>query len=68
QTPDTRHEENLVWLAMLSFSMLYQVRRLATEATYPWERRKVKDDIGYLLLFLRFSGSFFSAKFIFHSF
>lgn len=41
QTPDTRHEENLAWLAMLSFSMLYQVRRLATEVTYPWERRKV---------------------------
>jgi hypothetical protein len=41
QTPDTRHEENLTWVTMLSFAMLYQVRRLAVEVKYPWEGRKV---------------------------
>jgi len=41
QTPDTWHEENLAWLAMLSFAMLYHVRRLAAEVRYPWEKRKV---------------------------
>lgn len=41
QTSDTRHEENLTWVTMLSFAMLYQTRRLAVEVKYPWERRKV---------------------------
>jgi len=41
QTPDTRHEENLAWLAMLGFAMLYHVRRLAAEVRYPWEKRKI---------------------------
>jgi hypothetical protein len=41
QTPDTRHEENLAWVTMLSFAMLYQTRRLAIEVRYPWERRRV---------------------------
>lgn len=41
QSPDTRHEENFVCLAILSFAMLYQARHLATEVRHPWERRKV---------------------------
>lgn len=41
QTPDTRHEENLAWITMLSFAMLYETRKLAAEIRYPWERRKV---------------------------
>jgi hypothetical protein len=41
QTLDTRHEENLTWVTMLSFAMLYQVRQVAVEVKYPWERRKV---------------------------
>jgi hypothetical protein len=41
QTPDTRHEENLTWITMLSFAMLYHVRHLAVEVKYPWEKRKV---------------------------
>ena len=41
QTPDTRHEENLAWITMLSFAMLYETRKLATEVRYPWEKRKV---------------------------
>ncbi len=41
QTPDTRHEENLTWVTMLSLAMLYQTRRLAVEVKYPWERRRV---------------------------
>lgn len=42
QTSDTRHEENLTWLSMLSFAMLYQVRHLVAENLYPWERRRVR--------------------------
>ena len=42
QTPDTRHEENLTWLSMLSFAMLYQVRHFASEERLPWERRRVR--------------------------
>lgn len=42
QTPDTRHEENLTWVTMLSFAMLYQTRRLAIEVRYPWEKRRVR--------------------------
>ena len=42
QTPDTRHEENLTWVTMLSFAMLYQTRHLAIEVRYPWERRRVR--------------------------
>ena len=42
QTPDTRHEENLTWVTMLSFVMLYQTRHLAGEVRYSWERRKVR--------------------------
>lgn len=41
QTPDTRHEENLMWATTLSFAMLYHVRRLAVEIKHPWERHKV---------------------------
>lgn len=41
QTPDTRHEENLTWVTMLSLAMLYQLRRLAVEVKYPWERHRV---------------------------
>ena len=41
QTPDTRHEENLTWLSILSLSLLYHVRHLANEVRYPWERRRV---------------------------
>lgn len=41
QTPDTRHEENLAWITMLSFVMLYETRKLAAEVKYPWEKRKV---------------------------
>ena len=41
QTPDTRHEENLTWVTMLSLAMLYHTRHLAVEVKYPWERRKV---------------------------
>jgi hypothetical protein len=41
QTPDTRHEENLAWVTMLSYAMLYHTRRLAVEVKYPWEKRKV---------------------------
>lgn len=41
QTSDTRHEENLTWVTMLSFAMLYQARHLAIEMKYPWERRTV---------------------------
>ena len=41
QTPDTRHEENLAWVTILSFAMLYQTRCLAIEVKYPWERRRV---------------------------
>jgi hypothetical protein len=41
QTPDTRHEENLTWVTMLSLAMLYHTRRLAIEVKYPWERRRV---------------------------
>ena len=41
QTPDTHHEENLTWVTMLSFAMLYQTRRLAVEVKYPWEKRRV---------------------------
>ena len=41
QTPDTRHEENLMWITMLSFSMLHQVRKLAAITRFHWEKRKV---------------------------
>lgn len=41
QTSDTRHEENLTWITMLSFAMLYQTRSLAAEVKYHWEKRKV---------------------------
>lgn len=44
QTPDTRHEENLVWVTMLSFAMLYQARQLAVEIRYPWEKHKITSD------------------------
>lgn len=40
QTPDTRHEENLTWITMLSFAMLYHARKLAVETKHPWEKRK----------------------------
>lgn len=40
QTPDTRHEENLTWLTMLSFAMLYSIRKLAKESRRPWEKHK----------------------------
>lgn len=42
QTSDTRHEENLAWLSILSFAILYQVRHLASEERHPWERRKIR--------------------------
>ncbi len=41
QTPDTRHEENLAWVTMLSFAMLYHARHAAIEIKHPWESRKV---------------------------
>lgn len=41
QTSNTRHEENLTWLALLSLSMLYQVRHLANEIRYRWEKHRV---------------------------
>jgi hypothetical protein len=40
QTMDTRHEENLMWVTMLSYVSLYQARHLAIETRYHWERRK----------------------------
>ena len=40
QTPDTRHEENLTWSTMLSFAMLYKVRKLANDSRRPWEKHK----------------------------
>jgi len=41
QTPDTRHEENLAWIVMLSYAMLFHSRNLANEVRYPWEKRRV---------------------------
>ena len=42
QTPETRHEENWHWVAMLAYNMLYHSRQLAKPTAYPWEKKKVE--------------------------
>ncbi|MGH2639829.1 MAG: transposase [Rhabdochlamydiaceae bacterium] len=44
QTPDTRHEENLAWITVLCFAMLYSARQSAVEVRYSWEKHKVIDE------------------------
>ncbi len=39
QTPDTRHEENLSSITMLSYVMLYLTRELASETRRRWDGR-----------------------------
>jgi hypothetical protein len=40
-TPDTRHEENWMWVNMLAYNMLYHSRELANASRHPWESRKI---------------------------
>ena len=42
QTPDTRHEENWMWIGLFAYNMLFHSRNLAKSKLRPWDSQKVE--------------------------